>query len=407
MVTISWIRERLALCVTSDVTSPLAPAEMPLYLDHPATTPPAEEVIEAMLPWLRSAQNPHAENLHGRRGAAALEQARAEVAALIGADPSEIVFTSGATESNNLALRGFWPKCRATGALAVSAIEHKSVLETARDLAASGLFVRTLPTDGFGRVAPEAIAPLRSDPTETILVSCAHANNELGTVQDLAPLAAAVQAIGGRFHVDASQSAGKVPLDVGALGLDLVSVSSHKLYGPAGIGALFVAADLRARMRPLLTGGGQEGGLRSGTVPVFLAVGFGRAAALATRRQDDDARHLREVVAAFLAQLQSAGVEHRVLTPADGLPGFLSLALPDIEAGDLLDRLARSLSASTGSACSAGELRASHVLRAIGMSECVARQVIRLGFGRSSTLAQARHAAGMLADVVAVMRDSA
>jgi cysteine desulfurase len=387
------------------VTRLAAPAEKPLYLDHPATTPPAEEVIEAMLPWLRTAHaNPHADNLHGQRAAAALEQARSEVASLIGADPSEIVFTSGATEANNLALRGFWPRSGAKGVLAVSAIEHKSVLETARDVASGGVSVCMLPADPSGRVAPEAIDPLRSHTAATILVSCAHANNELGTVQDLARLAAAVQNIGGRFHVDASQSAGKIPMDASALGLDLVSVSSHKLYGPAGIGALFVAADLRGRMRPLLTGGGQEGGLRSGTVPVFLAVGFGRAAALAVARQDNDARHLRLVAAAFLAQLHDAGVEHRVLTPADGLPGLISLAMPGVEAADLLDRLAPELSASTGSACAAGELRASHVLRAIGLEEAQARQVLRLGFGRTNTAQQARDVARLLATTVKRMR---
>ena len=387
------------------MTAPAAPAVKPLYLDHPATTPPAEEVVEAMLPWLRSAHaNPHADNRHGQRAAAALEQARAEVAALIGADPSELVFTSGATEANNLALRGFWPAIGAEGVLAVSAIEHKSVLETARDLAADGLSVCTLPSDVYGRVAPEAIDALGSDTAATILVSCAHANNELGTVQDIARLAAAVQRIGGRFHVDASQSAGKIPLDAGAFGLDLVSVSSHKLYGPAGIGALYVAGDLRGRMRPLLTGGGQEGGLRSGTVPVFLAVGFGRAAVLAAQRQDGDARHLREVVVAFLTQLSDAGVEHRVLTPTDGLPGFVSLALSDVEAADLLDRLAPEISASTGSACSAGELRASHVLRAIGLEEATARQVLRLGFGRANTAHEARDVARLLASTVERMR---
>ena len=384
-----------------------AHAEKPLYLDHPASTPPAEEVIEAMLPWLRTTHaNPHADNLHGQRAAAALEQARSEVASLIGADPSEIVFTSGATEANNLALRGFWPRSGGEGVLAVSAIEHKSVLETARDLVSDGISVYMLPADPCGRVAPEAIDALRSHTAATILVSCGHANNELGTVQDLAQLAAAVQNIGGHFHVDASQSAGKIPMDASALGLDLVSVSSHKLYGPGGIGALFVAADLRGRMRPLLTGGGQEGGLRSGTVPVFLAVGFGRAAALAAKRRDNDAQHLRLVAAAFLAQLHDAGVEHRVLTPTDGLPGFISLALPEVEAADLLDRLAPELSASTGSACAAGELRASQVLRAIGMNENAARQVVRIGFGRNNTESQARLAARRLAEVVAVMRDT-
>lgn len=390
------------------MTAPAAPTEQPLYLDHPASTRPAEEVIEAMLPWLCERHgNPHADNRHGQRAAAAVEQARAEVAALIGADPSEIVFTSGATEANNLALRGFWPTTGAQGALVISAIEHKSVLETAKDLAAAGVALRVLPIDGQGRIDPQAVRTIRSDAdaAEPLLVSCAHANNELGTVQDLEALTKAVQDIGGHFHVDASQSAGKLPLDVSVLGLDLVSLSSHKMYGPAGIGALFVAADVRERMRPQLTGGGQEGGLRSGTVPVFLTVGFGRAAVLARRSRADDERHLRLVMTAFLTQLSTEGAEHRVLGPtADGLPGLVSLFLEGVEAPDLLDRLAPYLSASTGSACSAGELRASHVLRAIGLNEDAARRVVRIGFGRGNTVSEACEAARRLADAVALVR---
>lgn len=384
-----------------------APVEQPLYLDHPASTQPAEEVIDAMLPWLRNGHaNPHADNRHGQRAAAALEQARAEIAALIGADPSEIVFTSGATESNNLALRGFWPARPEKGVLVISSIEHKSQLETAKDLATAGLTLRMLATDGQGRIAADEVraAALGADPTAPILVSCGHANNEIGTVQDLAALADAVRDIGGRFHVDASQSLGKLPLDVGALGVDLASLSSHKIYGPVGIGALFVAADVRQHMRPLLTGGGQEGGLRSGTVPVFLAVGFGRAATIAARRHVDDECHLQAVAAAFASQLCEEGVEYHLLNPAaGGLPGLVSLYLQDIEAPDLLDRLAPHLSASTGSACSAGELRASHVLRAIGLDEDAARRVVRIGFGRSNTVEQARVAARQIADVVTLM----
>lgn len=390
------------------MTPTVALAVNPLYLDHPATTPPAEEVIEAMLPWMRAGHaNPHADNLHGQRAASAVERARAEVATLIGADPSEIVFTSGATEANNLALRGFWPAIGGDGVLAVSAIEHMSLLETARDLTAHGLRLYTLPTDGHGYLDAQAVRSIRvhAGGDAPVLVSCAHANNELGTVQDLVGLADAVQGLGGHFHVDASQSVGKLPLDVGALGLDLVSLSSHKMYGPAGIGALFVASDVRRRMRPILTGGGQEGGLRSGTVPAFLAVGFGRAAALAAKRRSDDEHHLRSVVAAFLAQLQEEGTAHHVLSPASGgLPGLVSLALVDVDAADLLDRLAPHLSASTGSACSAGDLRASHVLRAIGLNEDAARQVVRIGFGRSNSVSHAREAARRLAETVVAMR---
>lgn len=401
--------EKPAWCATSDMAPFAATVAHPLYLDHPASTRPDESVIEAMLPWLRDGHaNPHADNRHGQRAAAAIEQARAEIANLIGADPGEIVFTSGATEANNLALRGMWPRGDLRGRLAISPIEHKSLLETANDLAAGGLTVCALPADAQGRIDPESVRALGVDATRPLLVSCAHANNELGVVQDLAELMAAVQDAGGRFHVDAAQTFGKVPLDVGALGLDLASLSSHKIYGPAGIGALFVAADLRTSLRPLLTGGGQEGGVRSGTVPVFLAVGFGCAAALASRRIATDAQHLDAVVNAFVAQLSESGVVCRVLSPMQGgLPGLVSLHLPGVEAADLLDRLGSQLSASTGSACSAGELRASHVLRSIGMDEQAARQVVRIGFGRDNTQAQAREAAQWLAYGITLAQQAA
>lgn len=385
-----------------------AAVEPALYLDHPASTRPDEEVIEAMLPWLRDGHaNPHAENRHGQRAAAAVEAARAEIAALIGADSSEIVFTSGATEANNLALRGFWPAKPLNGRLGLSAIEHKSLLETARDLADHGVSVHILALDAQGRIDPDAVRAWAeaNDTAAPWLVSCGHANNEVGIVQDIAELADVVHSAGGRFHVDAAQSMGKLPLDVGSWGIDLASLSSHKIYGPAGIGALFVAADLRPAMRPQLTGGGQEGGLRSGTVPVFLAVGFGRAAAIAARRLAEDEHHLQQVVSAFLVQLAGEGVQHCLLSPKNGgLPGLISLHLPGFEAADLLDRLGPFASVSTGSACSAGELRASHVLRALGLNETDAGQVLRLGFGRGNSPAQARQFAHQLAETMGRMR---
>ena len=380
--------------------NPFTPS--PLYLDHPASTRPADEVIEAMLPWLREGHaNPHADNRHGQRAAAAVQAARAQIAASIGADPSEIVFTSGATEANNLALRGVWPRASIHGRLAISAIEHKSVLETAKDLASAGLTLIDVPADRYGCIQPQALREATSATTGPLWVSCAHANNELGSVQDIGALAHTVRELEGHLHVDAAQSLGKVALNVAEWDVDLASLSSHKIYGPSGIGALFVSAPLRARMRPQITGGGQEEGLRSGTVPVFLAVGFGKAVELADRRRVDDARHLDAVVLAFANQLQASGVAHRILSPtAGGLPGLVSLQLLEIDAADLLDRMAPEISASTGSACSTGELRASHVLRAIGMSEAQAGQVVRIGFGRDNTPEQARWVAQQIAQRV-------
>lgn len=381
---------------------------LPLYLDHPGSAPPAEEVIEAMLPWLRAGHaNPHAEHRHGQRAAAAVDEARAQIAALVGADPNEIVFTSGATEANNLALRGLWGSGTICGALAISPIEHKSLLETARDLGESGLDIRPLATDRAGRIRPDDVRDALSstDGTQLRLVTLAHANNELGTVQEIADLAAVTRDLGVHLHLDAAQSIGKIPLDVGAMGVDLASFSSHKMYGPAGVGALFVAADVRAAMRPLMTGGGQEGGLRPGTVPVFLAVGFGQAAVLASQRIQSDQRHLQNVTAAFVEELRWLGVNHEILSPSlGGLPGLVSLYLPNVEAADLLDRLSSSFSASTGSACNAGELRGSHVLRAIGLSEAQAGQVLRLGFGRDNSEEEARWVVREISDVLQRIR---
>lgn len=388
-----------------------APTRLPLYLDHPGSAPPADEVIEAMLPWLRTHHaNPHAEHRHGQRAAAAVEQARARVAALIGAEPEEIVFTSGATEANNLALRGLWASGAARGTLAISPIEHKSLLETARDLGESGLTIRTLVTDRTGRIRPDAVRDAlgSQDDAQLRLVTFAHANNELGTVQAIADLAAVTHDLDGRVHVDAAQSVGKLSLDVGAMGIDLASLSSHKMYGPAGIGALFVANDLRTAMRPLMTGGGQEGGLRPGTVPVFLAVGFGQAAALAVQRLERDQQHLLKVTTTFVEELRRRNIEHEILSPPQGgLPGLVSLHLPEVDAADLLGRLASCVSASTGSACNAGELRASHVLRAIGLSEAQAGQVVRLGFGRDNSEEEARWVVEQLSEALQRIRTQA
>lgn len=388
-----------------------APAFLPLYLDHPGSAPPAEEVIDAMLPWLRKGHaNPHAEHRHGQRAATAVEQARARVAALIGAEPEEIVFTSGATEANNLALRGLWAEDAGHGVLAISPIEHKSLLETARDLSKFGLTIRSLATDSRGRIDSDAVHAALGAPdvTQMRLVTLAHANNELGTVQSVAELASVTHHLGGYVHVDAAQSAGKLRVDVGKMGVDLASVSSHKMYGPAGIGALYVAADMRAAMRPLMTGGGQEGGLRPGTVPVFLAVGFGEAATLAARRLEVDEQQLQAVATAFVQELRRHDVDHDILSPPQGgLPGLVSLFLPNMDAADLLDRLAWGVSASTGSACNAGEVRASHVLRAIGLSEAHARQVVRLGFGRDNTEEEARWVAIQLSETLKRMRAQA
>lgn len=359
----------------------------PLYLDHPASTPPAEEVIDAMLPWLREHHaNPHSDNRHGQRADAAVEQARSQVAQLLGVDSDEVVFTSGATESNNLALLGLLGQKTPSRLLALSGIEHKSLTEPARFLAEHGADVVRLEVDAAGRIDPANLNIALDRTADVKVVAVGYGNNEIGTLQQVAEIAKHAHANGAWIVVDASQVAGKISLDVASDDVDLVSISSHKLYGPGGIGALYVGRDVRGHLTPLMRGGGQEGGLRPGTIPVFLAVGFGVAAAIALRRVADDQLQLESLRRIFREHLSLLGIEHRFLGhPEERLPGILSIHFPGIDAAELLHTVGSELSLSTGSACTSGELRASHVLRAIGLSEAESGEVVRVGFGRQNT----------------------
>lgn len=364
-----------------------APANEPLYLDFAASTPPADEVVDAMLPWLRHAHaNPHSEHFHGRRAARAIDEAREAVAALIGGQPEGVVFTSGATEANNLALKGLLSITGSRTHLWLADTEHKSLREPAHYLSKAGVVVTRLAVQSTGLVDVSALPAALNTPQLTPgMVAIAHGNNEIGTLQPLPELAERVHAYGHLLHVDAAQSAGRVPLDVEAIDCDLMCLSSHKLYGPGGIGALYVAPDLQDQIEPQLHGGGQEGGVRSGTVPAFLAVGFGAAATLARQRVAQDAERQKQLAAAFLAALSEYGVAFQLIGhPTQRLPGHLSLRFPGLDAEDLLARLAPELSASTGAACAAGELRSSHVLRAVGLSERDAGEVIRFTLGRTT-----------------------
>lgn len=359
----------------------------PLYLDFAASTPPADEVVDAMLPWLRDTHaNPHSEHFHGRRAALALDNAREAVAALIGGQPEGVVFTSGATEANNLALKGLLSATGSRKHLWLADTEHKSLCEPARHLSCAGVMVTRLAVQSTGLIDVATLKAALDTPGRTPgLVAMAHGNNEIGTMQPLPALAECAHAHGHLLHVDAVQSAGRVPLDVEAIDCDLMCLSSHKLYGPAGIGALYLARDVRDQLEPQLHGGGQEGGLRSGTVPIFLAVGFGAAATLARQRVIEDTERQQQLAAAFLAALSAQHVAFQLIGhPVQRLPGHLSVRFPGVDAEDLLALLAPALSASTGAACTAGELRASHVLRALGLDERAASEVIRFTFGRTT-----------------------
>ncbi|MDP3856448.1 MAG: cysteine desulfurase family protein [Stagnimonas sp.] len=359
---------------------------MPSYLDHNATTPVDPRVVEAMLPYLAGPYgNPSSLHRYGRLARDAVERARAQVAALIGAQPGEILWTSGGTEANNLALKGL---CQGEpqGRVLYGATEHPAVMEAAESLRAQGWVVEPVAVDAGGLIeAPAFRAQLRAGPLR--VVSLMWANNETGVVQDLAPWVEPVHAGGGWLHVDATQAAGKLPLDFAALGADLMTVSSHKLYGPKGIGALALRAevDLQAQLH----GGAQEKGLRGGTENLPAIVGFGVAAELAAAELAQRAAHclaLRERLDAGLRALPglrlfAGGVERLPNTSQFGLDGWEGEALLMH-----LDRLGYAV--SSGSACASGSGEPSHVLLAMGVDPLIAKGAVRVSLGKDSREAE-------------------
>ncbi len=354
-----------------------------IYLDHNATTPLDERVLEAMLPWLRGSYgNPSSVHAPGRAARAALERAREQVAALAGAHPSQVVFTSGGTEANNAALKGVAGR-RPAARIAVSAVEHASVQQPAAALARAGWTVANIPVTAQGEVTAQAAAlVLRAD---TPLVSVMMANNETGTVNDIAAIAAVVRQAGAVLHTDAVQALGKIPVDFSDSGAHLMSVSAHKLYGPKGVGALLV--DKAVDLEPLLHGGGQEKGRRGGTENLAGIVGFGKAAELAAAGMEE--RRLRLDA---LRQRLEQGLRERVpqavvfAAGARRLPNTVFLALPGIDGETLLLELDRmGLALSSGAACGSGYSEPSHVLQAMGVTADIARCAVRVSFGAGNT----------------------
>jgi cysteine desulfurase len=343
-----------------------------------------------MLPWLDGvrAGNPHAAHRAGRAAAAAIEAAADAVAALLGVRAAEIVFTSGATEGNHLALRGLR---HAVEDFAASAIEHPSVLACLERLAAEGARCRIIGVDAMGRVDPAGIATGRT------LVSVIAASNEIGTRQDLAAIVRSAHATGGLVHSDATQIVARAPLDAGALGLDAATISGHKLYGPMGVGALFVRSGLR--LAPLLEGGGQQGGRRSGTVPVALAVGLGAACRLVQAERTAETARLDTLARRFWAGLRAAWPESQLNGVPFDLPGCLSVTLPGVDAADLLLDVP-DLALSTGAACASGAQRPSHVLTAIGLDAAAAQASLRVGLGRFTTEAEVDAAVRQLGEAL-------
>lgn len=387
----------------------MSSARRQIYLDHAATTPVADEVLTAMLPYFREFYgNPSSVHQMGRRANVALEQARRTLAEQIGAAPQEIIFTSGGTESDNAALRGIALARRAaTGAnrIITTPIEHHAVLHTAFDLRDHfGFALTLLPVDRAGRVDPADLTRLLGDGETVAVVSVMMANNEIGTIQPIADLSACCRAVGVPLHTDAVQAAGKLPLTVNELGVAALSVSSHKFYGPKGIGFLYLRK--ATPYLPLLTGGSHENDRRAGTENVPLIVGMAKAFTLAEVERESEGPRMRLLRDQLIGRiLESVDEAYLTGAPTARLDHLASFILPGAEAESLLITLdLAGIAASSGSACASGSQRPSHVLEAIGITAADARCALRFSLGRSTTADDIRYVTEKLPQLVNQLR---
>ncbi|KXS38536.1 MAG: cysteine desulfurase [Halomonadaceae bacterium T82-2] len=362
----------------------------PIYLDYAATTPVDPRVAEVMARHLTLdgifANPASRSHMPGWQAEQVVEGARRQVADLIGADPREIVWTSGATEADNLALIGFMRANRARGMhLVTSTIEHKAIIDTARALEAEGFEVTWLEPGHDGRIAPARLAAAMRD--DTVLVSLMAVNNELGSINDLAALSAVVHARDAVFHVDAAQAVGRIPLDVVELGIDLMSLSGHKVYGPKGVGALYVKRSPDIRLEALIHGGGHERGMRSGTLPTHQIAGMGEAFVLAESEGEADQTRIAALAERFLAGLDDLEGVHRNTDVTVAVPNIVNLSFDGVDGESLLMAL-RGIAVSTGSACNSASVEPSYVLQGIGVPRSRALTALRFSFGRFTTEAE-------------------
>jgi len=361
--------------------------QTPIYFDYSATTPVDATVAEAMMQCLTREGNfgnpASRSHVFGWKAEEAVEHAREQLASLINADPREIVWTSGATESDNLAIKGVALFNIKRGKhLITSKIEHKAVLDTCRQLEREGFEVTYLEPTSEGLITPQAVAAaIRPD---TTLVSLMHVNNEIGVINDIAAIGAICRERHVYFHVDAAQSLGKIPVDMEQLPVDLLSISAHKMYGPKGIGALYVRRKPRVRIEAQIHGGGHERGMRSGTLPTHQIVGLGAAAAVAKARLDADYQHAKALRERFLAGISDIEQVHINGSIANGVPHILNVSFAFVEGESLIMSL-KDLAVSSGSACTSASLEPSYVLRALGLSDELAHSSLRFGFGRGTT----------------------
>jgi cysteine desulfurase len=375
----------------------------PIYLDYNATTPIAPEVAEAIMPCLGPLfGNPSSPHWYGIEARQAVERARSQVAAMLGCTPKEIVFTSNGTEANNMALFGIAEACAGQGRqIITSAVEHPAILEPCKELARRGYEVTIVPVDEYGLVSPADVRKaLRPD---TLLVSIMHANNEVGTIQPIAEIAAIAHAHGALVHTDAAQTPGKIPVNVDALGVDLLTIAGHKLYAPKGIGALYVRQGVR--LAPFIRGGGQEGGRRPSTENVLGIVGLGAASALIEAHLPQYAAHLRALRDRLAAGLTPALGDLRINGhPMFCLPNTLSVGFRGLNASDLLVELSEEVAASAGAACHANLVTVSPVLQAMGVPLDYARGTLRFSVGHMTTAEEVDRAVEAIGRAVGRLR---
>ena len=380
--------------------------EQGVYLDYAATTPVAPEVANTMAKFLTADGvfgNPHSvTHRFGHAASEAIEEARGHVSRLIGADTDEIFWTSGATEAINLAIKGVLLSHSVRGRhLLVSSLEHKAVLDTAHWLSGQGVEVTCLAPDTDGMITPDVVrAELRPD---TALVSLMHVNNEVGTVTDIPSVARVVRDNGTLFHVDAVQSAARLPIDVSLMGVDLLSLSGHKMYGPKGVGALFVRRSVRPLLMPQIHGGGQEAGLRAGTLATHQVVGLGAAARLTNDCQSSDAERVAAIDRRLLGWLDK--IDGAVVNGnrTARVPGILNIAFPGVEAESLMLALG-DVAISAGSACTAASIEPSHVLEGLGVTETLALSSVRFSVGRYTTEVEVDFVGQRVNDAVSTLR---
>lgn len=380
--------------------------KFPIYLDYQATTPTDPRVVEKMLPYFTEKfGNPHSRShAFGWETEAACDIAREQVAALIGATEKEIVFTSGATESNNIAIKGLARFHKAKKNHIITPVtEHKCVLDSCRHLEQEGFEVTYLPVQKDGLIDLDALRAAIKD--NTLLISVMAVNNEVGVIQPLAEIGKICREKGVYFHTDAAQAFGKIPLDVEAMNIDLMSISGHKIYGPKGIGALYVRRRPRIRLEPLFSGGGQERGFRSGTLAPALVVGLGEAAAIAKAEMGKDAEHVRKLYNKFLTEILD-GIKDVYLNGdrEKRWPGNINLSFAYVE-GESMIMAIKDLAVSSGSACTSASLEPSYVLRALGVGEDLAHTSIRFGIGRFTTEEEVDYAIKLVKNSIDKLRE--